>query len=111
MDSQAAAAVKLIVGNKCDLEDSRSVPRAHAHKLAEEIGCRYLEASAMTGQNVEEAFNSTIHSILIKRGILQTADPSSPLTDSSNRDIPRKNSTVQLRGEDDESEAKKDGCC
>jgi GTPase SAR1 family protein len=108
MDSQAASAVKLIVGNKCDLEESRSVPRNQAHKLAEEIGCRYLECSAMTGQNVEEAFNSTIHSILIKKGLLPTASPSPsdpPLLD-------RRGSLVNLKeGEEKREEKKEGGCC
>jgi len=111
MDAQAAQAVKIIIGSKCDLEDSRSVSRSQANKYAEEVSVRYLECSAMTGQNVEEAFNSTIHSILIKRGILTTASAPSP-SDSSSPPS-RKNSLVQLKDSDggETKENKDTGCC
>lgn len=103
MDSQAAAAVKLIVGNKCDLEESRSVPRTQAQKLAEDIGCKYLECSAMTGQNVEDAFYSTIHAILLKKGILSFA-PSNHLNQPAlPNDAFHLKSSVELKKEDSDS--------
>jgi Ras-related protein Rab-1A len=47
---------KLLVGNKCDLEDKRVVDRATAQAFAEEIGVQYIETSAKNATNVEEAF-------------------------------------------------------
>jgi Ras-related protein Rab-1A len=47
---------KLLVGNKCDLEDKRVVDKATAQAFAEEIGVQYIETSAKNATNVEEAF-------------------------------------------------------
>ena len=44
-----------IIGNKNDLE-SREVNREDAEKLAQELNLGYIETSALTGENVEEAF-------------------------------------------------------
>ena len=47
---------KLLVGNKCDLEDKRVVEESTARAFAEEIGIPYIETSAKNATNVEEAF-------------------------------------------------------
>lgn len=47
----------LLVGTKCDLSQPRSVSFEEGRKLAEELGLDdFLEVSARTGQNVEQAF-------------------------------------------------------
>lgn len=45
-----------ILGNKSDLEDQREVNKEEISKLAGELGLGYIEASALTGENVHEAF-------------------------------------------------------
>ncbi|EPX70754.1 GTPase Ypt2 [Schizosaccharomyces octosporus yFS286] len=47
---------KILVGNKCDCEDQRQVSFEQGKALADELGVRFLEASAKTNVNVEEAF-------------------------------------------------------
>jgi len=47
---------KLLVGNKCDLAESRAVETAAAQAYADEIGIPFLETSAKESINVEEAF-------------------------------------------------------
>uniref|UniRef100_A0A0D9ZL80 GST N-terminal domain-containing protein n=1 Tax=Oryza glumipatula TaxID=40148 RepID=A0A0D9ZL80_9ORYZ len=47
---------KLLVGNKCDLAESRVVETAAAQAYADEIGIPFLETSAKDSINVEEAF-------------------------------------------------------
>ena len=47
-----------IVGNKCDLEQERTVLKEDAEAYAESIGAVYLEASAKTGENVLQIFES-----------------------------------------------------
>ncbi|TVU14246.1 hypothetical protein EJB05_37702 [Eragrostis curvula] len=47
---------KLLVGNKCDLVESRAVETAVAKAYADEIGIPFLETSAKESINVEEAF-------------------------------------------------------
>ncbi len=46
----------IVVANKVDLTDSRVVTTEEGKAYAEKIGCLYVESSALTGQNVEEAF-------------------------------------------------------
>ena len=55
--------VKLLVGNKCDLEEQRRVPAAEGHALAERYGIRFLETSAKMRLNVEESFRALAEEI------------------------------------------------
>ncbi|KAJ1271149.1 hypothetical protein BS78_06G106800 [Paspalum vaginatum] len=47
---------KLLVGNKCDLAETRAVETSVAQAYADEIGIPFLETSAKESINVEEAF-------------------------------------------------------
>jgi len=51
--------VIMLIGNKSDLDDQRDVTFEEASAFAEENGLIFLETSAKTGQNVEEAFLKT----------------------------------------------------
>ncbi|TMW53861.1 hypothetical protein DOY81_001032, partial [Sarcophaga bullata] len=55
--------VIFLIGNKSDLESTREVTYEEAEEFAKENGLMFLEASAMTGQNVEEAFLETARKI------------------------------------------------
>ena len=50
----------VLIGNKSDLEDMREVSTAEAERLAELNGVHYLETSAKTRVNVEEAFSQLV---------------------------------------------------
>jgi len=109
MDAHAANAVKVIVGNKCDMEESRVVQKTHGVRFAEESGCSYQEASAMTGQNVEETFMMAVRAVLHKKGILQSLEGD---------DVPppakmRPKSTIMMKPPVLEGDEKKkdSGCC
>lgn len=52
-----------LIGNKSDLESTREVTYEEAKKFADENGLMFVETSAMTGQNVEEAFLETARKI------------------------------------------------
>ena len=45
----------MILGNKCDLEESRVVTEQKGRILAAEYEAGFFETSAKSGQNVEEA--------------------------------------------------------
>mmetsp|Transcript_10113 Transcript_10113/g.42491 ORF Transcript_10113/g.42491 Transcript_10113/m.42491 type:complete len:175 (+) Transcript_10113:242-766(+) len=47
---------KLLVGNKSDLTSKREVETEKGKELAESNGMKFLETSAKTAENVEEAF-------------------------------------------------------
>lgn len=47
---------KILVGNKSDWEEKRVVSTEQAQALADELGLTYIETSAKSSSNVDEAF-------------------------------------------------------
>jgi small GTP-binding protein len=58
--------VPTIWGAKSDLVDQRVVSQNSGRRLAREMNAYYFETSALTGENVEEAFSSLTKLILSK---------------------------------------------
>jgi small GTP-binding protein len=56
--------VKMLIGNKSDLADSRSVPVGDGQRLAETEHLLFLETSAKTAENVNEAFVALVTEIV-----------------------------------------------
>lgn len=48
--------VKLLVGNKCDLESQRQVTFAQGKEFADSLGVKFIETSAKNAINVDKAF-------------------------------------------------------
>jgi small GTP-binding protein len=46
----------ILVGNKIDLEEKRTVSTEQGKELANELGISYIETSAKTGENINDAF-------------------------------------------------------
>ena len=55
--------IKMIIGNKSDLEDQRQVSTEAGRNLAEKIGADFIETSAKTANNVNEAFYNIVYKI------------------------------------------------
>lgn len=53
----------IIVGNKCDLDSEREVSRQEGETLAREFGCAFIETSAKSRINVENAFSNIVREI------------------------------------------------
>eukprot|EP00164_Ancoracysta_twista_P000241 GFYU01000343.1.p1 GENE.GFYU01000343.1~~GFYU01000343.1.p1 ORF type:complete len:205 (+),score=14.90 GFYU01000343.1:256-870(+) len=68
--------VIMLIGNKLDMESHREVSYDEAKRFADDNALIYLEASAKTGQNVEEAFLRTARVIYdnIQSGQLDLTD-------------------------------------
>ena len=56
----------MVIGNKSDLESKRQVSREEGEQFAKENGLFFLEASAKSAENVEEAFQTTAQTIYKK---------------------------------------------
>ena len=61
--------VKILIASKCDLADEREIPREEADSFLAENGLnKYVETSAKTGKNVEEAFQE-MAKLIISRSL------------------------------------------
>ncbi|KAI8640953.1 GTP-binding protein ypt2 [Parasitella parasitica] len=47
---------KILIGNKCDIEDKRAITKEQGQALANELGITFIETSAKTNVGVEGAF-------------------------------------------------------
>jgi small GTP-binding protein len=56
--------VVMIVGNKSDLEQQRQVSTEEGHEMAEREGFLFMETSAFSGDNVENAFLSLLSNVM-----------------------------------------------
>ncbi|KAG8243683.1 Ras- protein Rab-10 [Homalodisca vitripennis] len=57
---------KMILGNKCDMEDKRAVNKERGEAIAREHSIRFMETSAKANINIEKAFNELAEAILDK---------------------------------------------
>ncbi|CAA2985517.1 ras-related RABB1c [Olea europaea subsp. europaea] len=68
----------MLIGNKCDLAHRRAVSTEEGEQFAREHGLIFMEASAKTAQNVEEAFIKTASTIYkkIQDGVFDVSNES-----------------------------------
>lgn len=57
---------RMILGNKCDMNDKRQVSKERGEKLAIDYGIKFLETSAKTSINVEESFITLARDIMAR---------------------------------------------
>eukprot|EP00188_Purpureofilum_apyrenoidigerum_P004106 Plantae.Rhodophyta-Purpureofilum_apyrenoidigerum.ctg4491.p1 GENE.Plantae.Rhodophyta-Purpureofilum_apyrenoidigerum.ctg4491~~Plantae.Rhodophyta-Purpureofilum_apyrenoidigerum.ctg4491.p1 ORF type:complete len:209 (+),score=49.61 Plantae.Rhodophyta-Purpureofilum_apyrenoidigerum.ctg4491:242-868(+) len=88
---------KLLVGNKSDLKSKRVVDTEKGKEFAESNGMKFLETSAKTAENVEEAFLTMTREIFQQVGNEVTKD--------------KKSTTVNVRDEDTAVTSSSSGCC
>ena len=59
--------LRILVGNKCDLENARQVKKEEGNEIANKYGIKYLETSAKDTINIEDLFISTAKTLLSKQ--------------------------------------------
>jgi Ras-related protein Rab-2A len=77
--------VIMLIGNKCDLESKRAVSTEEGKRFAEENKLYFMETSAKTAHNVEEAFLATARKIYEK---IQGGIELEPTTPKSKQPLP-----------------------
>jgi small GTP-binding protein len=65
-ESERAHFPLVLVGNKADLAKKRAVPTEDAIKLAEQLGCSYVECSAKDNIKINEIFAEIVRNITFK---------------------------------------------
>ena len=90
---------KLLIGNKCDLEEKRKVTYQEGKDFAASNGMQFIETSAKADTKVKEAFELLTQEI-IKANV------------TKDKTMERKEKTVHLSsGASDLSTKTKKGCC
>lgn len=78
IEQHASADVeKMILGNKCDMEDKRKITKEQGEQLAKEYNVKFMETSAMNRTNVEKAFTEIASDIKSKMDQREVAAPPS----------------------------------
>jgi len=90
---------KLLIGNKCDLEDKRKVSFQEGKDFATSNGMQFIETSAKTDTKVKDAFE------ILTQEIIKAST-------AGNKAMEKKDKTVHLsKGSSDLSTKEKKGCC
>ena len=56
----------IIIGNKCDLEDQRQVNKEQGEEKAKNSEVAFMETSALSGENLDKAFEKMINEVYKK---------------------------------------------
>jgi len=87
---------KILIGNKCDMENAKVVTTSQGQALADEYGIKFFETSAKSNLRVTEAFTAI------------ATDIKKRLMDNPNSN-PQQGNSLQLKGDNQQAKAK--GCC
>ena len=83
---------RILVANKCDLESARLITRESGELLARNYGIQHVETSALSSENVEQAF------ILLTEQILNRVCP--PVQEEATKTAKGKKKRVKLKKSD-----------
>lgn len=97
--------VRMLVGNKCDLEDIRDVTVEEGKSLAETEGLFFMETSALDATNVKKAFEMVIKEIYnnVSRKVLNS--------DTYKAELSVNRVTLVNNGGDSNQTGNKYSCC
>jgi len=87
---------KMLIGNKCDMEDKRVIDFERGKALADEYGIGFLETSAKNSVNVEKAFITLAKDI--KKRLIDTPDSDQKVEEKNGLKITPSTDNAQQKG-------------
>lgn len=93
-DEQPVRPIKIVAGNKCDLQESRQVLAREGLDWARKRGCGFMETSARNTVNIEETFALIVRRVVEARRQAQNGSVSSGLGGYDER----RNTAMSLAG-------------
>ena len=93
----------ILVGNKCDLENDRKIPREKGEEKAKNMNCPFFETSALSKIKIDDIFNEMVNNIYERTG-----GPKNEEDDDIEMVNENDNKAVNLNAEEP---PKKKGCC
>jgi GTPase SAR1 family protein len=70
-ESKTVPPIKIVAGNKCDLQESREVSAAAGLEWARQHGCGFMETSARNEVNIEETFELLVRRVVEARRLAE----------------------------------------
>ena len=64
----------ILVGNKCDLENERKVPKEKGEEKAKTLNCPFFETSALSKIKIDDIFNEMVNNIYERTGGVKNED-------------------------------------
>jgi Ras-related protein Rab-8A len=89
---------RILIGNKCDAVERRVVDRERGAELAREYGLKFVETSAKTSVNVDEAFFSLARDV--KKRLIDTGRLTGTGPIGSHISVLTSNTTVSIKSDE-----------
>jgi GTPase SAR1 family protein len=117
--ADAPEPVKIVLGNKCDLAESRVISSQEGLNWAKSRGCGFMETSAKAMVNIEETFQIVIRQVVAnrKKALEDKEQEKREVAAKPSRRVSRPNlrqalSAANLRKKErSKTDGKKRGCC
>lgn len=84
------SSIKVLIGNKSDLESQRAVSTVEAQEFADQHSLKFFETSALSGDKIEECFIKATYDIhqQIKSGVIDLNTPNTGAQISTSHERP-----------------------